>query len=135
MLFLGGEGGGGGRLCSGMGTSGQRRSPSCTSVVIPRFQEDGRRIKIPIYKLSDSVYFCHNYREGDFCGEKESDAIFLNSCKHIRKSQEKTYTEIALDFDISLSNLYLYRTEQGNPTADTIDKIVDGIEKDCPEVG
>ena len=46
----------------------------------------------------------------------------------------KTYTEIALDFDISLSNLYLYRTEQGNPTADTIDKIVDGIEKDCPEV-
>ena len=46
----------------------------------------------------------------------------------------KTYTEIALDFDISLSNLYLYRTEQGNPTADTIDKIIDGIEKDCPEV-
>ena len=51
-----------------------------------------------------------------------------------REITGKTYTEIALDFDISLSNLYLYRTEQGNPTADTIDKIVDGIEKDCPEV-
>ena len=50
----------------------------------------------------------------------------------------KTYTEIALDFDISLSNLYLYRTEQGNPTADTIDKIVDVVkqtlEKTPPEL-
>lgn len=46
----------------------------------------------------------------------------------------KTCTEIALDFDISPSNLYLYRNEQGNPTADTIDKIIDGVEKGCPEV-
>ena len=44
------------------------------------------------------------------------------------------FVKNSLDFDISLSNLYLYRTEQGNPTADTIDKIIDGIEKDCPEV-
>lgn len=45
----------------------------------------------------------------------------------------KTCIEIALDFDISPSNLYLYRTGQGNPTADTIDKIISGVEEHCPE--
>lgn len=46
----------------------------------------------------------------------------------------KTCIEMALDFEISPSNLYLYRTGCGNPTADTIDKIIDGVERDCPEV-
>ena len=46
---------------------------------------------------------------------------------------EKTCTEIALDFDITLSNLYLYRNEKGNPTASTIDKIADGVESHCPD--
>lgn len=45
----------------------------------------------------------------------------------------KTYMEMALDFDITLSNLYLYRNEQGNPTAETIDKIIDAVERNCPE--
>ena len=44
-----------------------------------------------------------------------------------------TCTEMALDFDITLSNLYLYRTEQGNPRASTIDKIVNGVELNCPD--
>lgn len=44
----------------------------------------------------------------------------------------KTYTEMALDFDITLSNLYKYRNRKGNPTAKTIDKIIKGVEKDCP---
>ena len=35
----------------------------------------------------------------------------------------KTCTEMAVDFDITLSNLYLYRNEQGNPRAKTIDKL------------
>ena len=45
----------------------------------------------------------------------------------------RTCTEMALDFDITLSNLYLYRTEQGNPRASTIDKIVNGVELNCPD--
>ena len=45
---------------------------------------------------------------------------------------QKTYTEMAMDFDITLSNLYLYRSGKGNPRATTIDKIVTGIEANCP---
>lgn len=50
-----------------------------------------------------------------------------------QKITRRTCTEIALDFDITLSNLYLYRNEKGNPTANTIDKIVGGVESHCPE--
>ena len=46
---------------------------------------------------------------------------------------QKTYTEMAMDFDITLSNLYLYRSGKGNPRATTIDKIVTGIEANCPD--
>lgn len=46
---------------------------------------------------------------------------------------QKTCTEMALDFDITLSNMYLYRHGKGNPRADTIDKIVGGVEAHCPE--
>lgn len=45
----------------------------------------------------------------------------------------KSLTEMALDFDVTLSNLYLYRSEKGNPRARTIDKIVAQIEACCPE--
>lgn len=47
---------------------------------------------------------------------------------------QKTYTEMAMDFDITLSNLYLYRSGKGNPRATTIDKIVTEIEANCPDV-
>lgn len=47
---------------------------------------------------------------------------------------QKSCTEMALDFDITLSNLYLYRNEKGNPRANTIDKIIEGVEARCPEV-
>lgn len=46
---------------------------------------------------------------------------------------QKTCTEMAMDFDITISNLYLYRTGKGNPRAKTIDKIVNGIEENCPD--
>ena len=46
---------------------------------------------------------------------------------------KKTYTEMALDFDLTLSNLYQYRNGRGNPTAKTINKIINGVEKNCPE--
>ncbi len=46
---------------------------------------------------------------------------------------QKTCSEMALDFDIALSNLYLYRNETGNPRAKTIDKIINKVETDCPE--
>lgn len=54
----------------------------------------------------------------------------------LQKYQEytsKSYTEMALDFDVTLSNLYLYRCGRGNPTAETIDKIINGVEENCPE--
>ena len=46
---------------------------------------------------------------------------------------KKSRTEMAMDFDITLSNLYLYRTERGNPRAKTIDKIINRIKTNCPE--
>lgn len=46
---------------------------------------------------------------------------------------QKICTEMALDFDVTLSNLYLYRNENGNPRAKTVDKIVAVVEAHCPE--
>ena len=46
----------------------------------------------------------------------------------------KTCTEMALDFDVTLSNLYKYRNGKGNPTAKTIDKIIKAVEENCPEL-
>lgn len=46
---------------------------------------------------------------------------------------QRTCTEMALDFHMTLSNLYLYRNGKGNPRAKTIDKIVEGVETHCPE--
>ena len=46
---------------------------------------------------------------------------------------KRTCIEMALDFDITLSNLYQYRNGRGNPTARTVDKIVSGVEANCPE--
>lgn len=46
---------------------------------------------------------------------------------------QKTYTEMALDLGLTLSNLYLYRNGKGNPTAETVDKIVGGVEQNCPQ--
>lgn len=46
---------------------------------------------------------------------------------------KRTCMEMALDFDITLSNLYQYRNGTGNPTAETIDKIVEGVANRCPE--
>ena len=57
-------------------------------------------------------------------------------CELLQAYQEatnRTCSEMALDFDITLSNLYLYRTEKGNPRASTIDKIVNGVDTLCPE--
>ena len=47
---------------------------------------------------------------------------------------DKTCTEMALDFDVTLSNLYKYRNGKGNPTAKTIDKIIKAVEENCPEL-
>lgn len=47
---------------------------------------------------------------------------------------QKTCMEMALDFDITVSNLYQYRNGNGNPTANTIDKIIAAIEQECPGV-
>ena len=46
---------------------------------------------------------------------------------------QKSCTEMAIDFDITISNFYLYRTGRGNPRAKTIDEIVNRIEANCPD--
>ena len=53
----------------------------------------------------------------------------------LREYQEithKTCIEMALDFDITLSNLYMYRNGTGNPTLSTIEKIIKAAEENCP---
>lgn len=55
----------------------------------------------------------------------------------LRAYQERTCkscTDMALDFEVTLSNLYLYRTGAGNPTAATIDRIIAAVEAACPEL-
>lgn len=49
-----------------------------------------------------------------------------------QEATQKTCTEISLDLDITLSNLYRYRTGTGNPRANTVDKIINGVEALCP---
>jgi len=51
-----------------------------------------------------------------------------------QRETQKTLLEIALDFDVSLSNLYNYRRGAGNPRATTIDKILAAIGENCPEL-
>ena len=51
-----------------------------------------------------------------------------------QEATRKTCTDMALDFDITLSNLYLYRNGKGNPRAKTIDKIVNRVEEERPDV-
>ena len=50
-----------------------------------------------------------------------------------QKITNKTCTEMALDFGITISNLYLYRNGKGNPRASTIDKIISEVEARCPK--
>ena len=50
-----------------------------------------------------------------------------------QKRTNKSCTEMALDFDVAPSNLYLYRTGTGNPRANTVDRIVNSVEASCPE--
>lgn len=47
---------------------------------------------------------------------------------------QKTNTEVSLDFDVTLSNLYRYRKGIGNPRAKTIDKIIAAVEENCPQL-
>lgn len=44
----------------------------------------------------------------------------------------RSCTEMALDFDVTLSNLYLYRSGTGNPRASTVDRIINEVERRCP---
>lgn len=50
------------------------------------------------------------------------------------RCMDKTYSEVALDFDITISNLYRYRKGDGNPKARTVDKIIAAVEENCPEL-
>lgn len=59
---------------------------------------------------------------------------YLSELLHAyQENTHKTCTEMALDLNITLSNLYLYRNGKGNPRASTIDKIVSAVEERCPE--
>lgn len=90
-------------------------------------------LKIPIYELAEIDLFCHNQAEGSAMAKKVR--IFISELlEGYQEITHRTCTEMALDFDVTLSNLYKYRTGKGNPTAKTIDKIVKAVEENCPEL-
>ncbi len=66
--------------------------------------------------------------------EKTINQYLSELLQRYQQMTQKTCTEMALEFDITLSNLYLYRNEQGNPRAKTIDKILGEISVRCPEL-
>lgn len=63
---------------------------------------------------------------------KTVDAFIAELIQEYQQITKKTCTEIALDFDITLSNLYRYRMGNGNPRAKTIDKVLSAVEENCP---
>ena len=76
---------------------------------------------------------CHNEEEGSFMA-KEVKIFIAELLQAYQEITDKTCTEMALDFDVTLSNLYKYRTGKGNPTAKTIDKIVKVVDENYPEL-
>lgn len=46
----------------------------------------------------------------------------------------RNHSQIATDMDIPVSNYYLYRNGAGNPTARTINKMIEAIQQDHPEI-
>ena len=66
--------------------------------------------------------------------EKTINQYLSELLQRYQQMTQKTCTEMALEFDITLSNLYLYRNEQGNPRAKTIDKILGEISVRCPKL-
>lgn len=89
--------------------------------------------KIPIYELSRNDGLWHNGRRGAIQMAKAVCCFLSELLQIYQERTHKTCTEMALDFDITLSNLYLYRTGKGNPRASTIDKIVSCVQRQCPE--
>ena len=73
--------------------------------------------KIPIYELSDKSIFCHNNLRGEIIMAKSINRYISDLLGAYQEATRKTCTEMALDFDITLSNLYLYRNGKGNPRA------------------
>jgi len=63
--------------------------------------------------------------------EKTVNQYLSELLQQYQQITQKTCIEMAVEFDIILSNLYLYRNEQGNPRAKTIDKILGEI---CPRL-
>ena len=65
---------------------------------------------------------------------KKVDVYLAELIFAYQQATNKTLLEISLDFDVTLANLYTYRKRRGNPTAKTIDKIIAGVEENCPEL-
>ena len=65
---------------------------------------------------------------------KKVDVYLAELIFAYQQATNKTLLEISLDFDVTLANLYTYRKRRGNPTANTIDKIIAGVEENCPEL-
>lgn len=89
--------------------------------------------KIPFYELPGTDSFCRNEMEGIIMARAKPVRLYLSELLQAYQDiTQKTCTEMALDFGLTLSNLYLYRNGKGNPTAETVDKIVGGVERNCP---
>ena len=90
-------------------------------------------LKIPIYELSINRDFCHNACEGAIIMAKSARRYISELLEAYHQCTGKSYTQMALDFGVTLSNLYQYRCEMGNPTAETMDKIINSVETNCPK--
>lgn len=83
--------------------------------------------------MSTCDKFCHNSYRGAIIVAKSVNRYISELLDRYQEITQKSCTEMAIDFDITISNLYLYRTGRGNPRAKTIDEIVNRIEANCPD--
>lgn len=65
---------------------------------------------------------------------KTVESFIAELIQEYQRVANKTCTEMALDFDVTLSNLYRCRTGKGNPRARTIDKIISTVQENYPEL-
>ena len=89
--------------------------------------------KIPIYVLRRQARFCHNFFRGIYMTESVFDLV-VQILREYERITGKSCFEIANRMGIEVSNYYLYRAGIGNPTCKTIDKIIEVVLAEHPEI-
>ena len=89
--------------------------------------------KFPIYVLLKKVGFCHNFFRGIDMAESTFDLV-VQILREYERISGKPCFKIANEMGIEVSNYYLYRAGIGNPTCKTMDKILEVVLADRPEI-